>query len=431
VREVRGTPPPIPADRPIRIAVLLREGDLEARPMRHGAALAAEEWNQHGGVHGRHRLEVTYHDEGATPESGLAAVRRALAGGADMIVGGRHPRAGASYVEEVVAAEKFLFLTTLGPPDAPKKWVADWDRYKTYFHLDPVGGFQLEPPKARSFVPAPQEHFLAVEMGAVFTNLQRMWGFDRIAFVRDEDPFFERALGVFEQAARKRGWTVTGVEVVGPETDHAALWKKLRAQKTQVVRFLLRDGVAFARAYGREKPPILAFGVVDGGASKEFWKATGGGAEGMIVHHKGGADVPMHFHSTWWQRRYLERFDDYPTTLGDDVYAAIHGFARALEQADTLDPRFVAATLERLEFPVGPGFFGWYPITIGACHIRAGDKLRAVWDSQWHAGGKLVPVWTQVHHGEAEAFPLAQRYVIDGNLRLPHGLRPAARRPAK
>jgi hypothetical protein len=91
----------------------------------------------------------------------------------------------------------------------------------------------------------------------------------------------------------------------------------------------------------------------------------------------------------------------------------------------------VAATLERLEFPAAPCFFGWDPHTLGSCLLRAGDQLRAVWDSLLHAGGKLVPVWTQVHHGEAEAFPLAQRYVIDGNLRLPHGLRPAARRPAK
>jgi len=287
-----------------------------------------------------------------------------------------------------------------------------------------VAGFQFEPGTARSFLPKVEEHFLAVETGALLAYIKKTWGFDRIAFVREDEGLFQKMTGVFEKAAQSRGWTVTGTEVVGPKTDFAALWKKLRDNKTQFVRFILRDGINFAKTYGQVKPPILAFGNLDGGTTKEFWKQTDGGAEGIIFHHKGAADVPMHYHSSWWQKQYQERFADYPTTLGDDVYVAIHGFARAIETVKTLDPELVAVTLEKLEFPVGPGYFGWYPDSLGSCHIRGADRMRAVWSSQWHPGGKLVPVWNEALHGERDGFPLAQRYFVQGNLRFPHGLEP-------
>ena len=293
VRAVDRAPTPLAAGRALKIGVLLREQDLEAAPMRNSATLAAEEWNDLGGVLGQHRIEVAFYDEGATPETGLAAVKRALADGIDMLVGGRSPTAGPSYVEAVMDAGRFLFLTTIGPSDAPKKWVTAWDRYKTYFHMDPVAGFQFEPSPSRSFTPKVTEHFLAVETGALLAYIKQTWGFDRIAFVSEDEPLFQKMVGVFGQAAKSRGWTVTSADVVGPKTDFTALWTKLRASKTQFVRFVLRDGVSFARAYGQVKPPILAFGNLDGSTTKGFWKQTDGGARGMIFHHKGAADVPV------------------------------------------------------------------------------------------------------------------------------------------
>lgn len=424
VRQVVATPTPLPA-RAIKIAVLVRDGDFNAPSMKNSATLAVEEWNKIGGVRGKHPLEVKFYEEGTTAETGVAAVKQAIADGSDMIVGGSIAGAGPAYVEAAVDANKFIFLTTIGPRDGLAKWEKQWDRYKTYFHMDPMGGFDLPKEEERSFTPPLGEPMLAVEMGALFTYMRTHWGFERIAFVYEKDPLFSKIVPLFEAAAKKRGLTITATEVIDAKTDFDALWTKLRASKTQVVRYLMRDsGVAFAKAYGKAKPPILAFGVIDGGTTKDFWKATGGACEGMVVHHKGGADVPMHYRSSWWQEMYKKRFDNYPTMASDDVYVAIHGFAQALDQVDTLEPSLVAATLERLSFAVGPGFFGWYHHSFGSCHIRAGDKLRAVWDSQWHANAELAPVWSPVFPGEQAGFPLAQRYVIEENIKFPNGLKP-------
>src|SRR5688572_4492535 len=93
VREVTAVPAPLPAGRAIRVAVLFRK-DLEETSIRNSATLAMEEWNKLGGVLGKHPIEVKFYDEGNTVETGLVAIKTALADGADMIAGGLVSGAG-------------------------------------------------------------------------------------------------------------------------------------------------------------------------------------------------------------------------------------------------------------------------------------------------------------------------------------------------
>lgn len=327
--------PPLPATPTtpaLRIALLLpTTGELATfgRMMQNGIFLAVDDWNSQGGVAGHHFETVVYETDCAF-ESGQQSARHALAEGFQFIVGPLCSEAavGAALVAEpagavLLAPAAIHPLVTANAQGRARQGIFSLS-YSRRWQAQAAAIFARET--------------LKVERVALLSQTNNQYARDLTTHFAT---YFSQAGG---EISYQTGYQLETLNI--PELSAV-----LEASEAQLV--YLPGDEALANRFTGQLTALPLLG-------SDAWEA-----ETLDRTLAQGNYFPVHFspqaEQQPWLERYKASFATEPSTLAVLGYDAFHVLAQALQQAQSIEPALVAATLERGEFEAVTGPLSFAP----------------------------------------------------------------------
>jgi branched-chain amino acid transport system substrate-binding protein len=341
----------------------------------HGALLAADYANAHGGVDGKH-IAIDLH---ASPSAeGVPTAVRALAKKTSVVIGS-YGSTLSVVAAHIAAQHNVVFWETGAVGDMPGKL----PRSDRFFRVAPTG--EELGAAAVDFVRQHVLHTSDVKYG--------------VAYV---DDVYGQAVGGGAIAEIERhGSTPVRYNYSLPHTDFNALARRIAADKVNVlvVAAYIDDGVALRRALVRQHVPLLAnIGTSSSYCMPQFGARLGPEAVGVYASDKPDGDIlrtgslkPEAVKALEWARtQYRSRYG------GDMPAPSLAGFAGAwalfhdvLPKTNGRSASAIAAAAHSVS--LAPGSL---PNGSGLLFGPDGDNSRAltvIW--KWIAPGKRAVVW--------------------------------------
>jgi ABC-type branched-subunit amino acid transport system substrate-binding protein len=297
--------------------------------LKDGMTLAVEQINGTGGVLGK-PLTLLFEDTQGRPQVGLAAVEKLLGGGVHVFIGEFHSIVADAIVESIQRSS-LPFLCASATMDSV-----------TARRLSAV--FRLAPPQSYGWF--------------VYADCLVSHGFQHVVALQEDNPYWNRGARVIEARLHNLGIRFTRLPVTAGSTDVAACIRQVQRMRSEhpapdILLMLVAYPEPFvslareARKHGL-RPPACFLGDPAGRvAYQDRW---------------GGADtdaMPVPFlsymrsdHPTEEGRRiskqFKGRFGREPTFVAYEGYDSVLVFARACDDAGTVDPEAVCNSLRKI-----------------------------------------------------------------------------------
>jgi branched-chain amino acid transport system substrate-binding protein len=288
--------------------------------------LGVDDLNKAGGVLGE-RIEMLSVDDFADPDQAVAAARRLVGAGADVVIG--HPASGAAIPASAIYDQAGIPFIS---PAASHPQLTG----QGFAHVFRVVGRDDQ----------------QTEMAADY--LAERFGGGGIAILHDGQTF---GGGIAEQTKRRlasHGVDVAMYAAVEPgQADYLSVVQDMRSAGVEVVYYggyaaeaalIIRQ----ARDFGYELRLVSG----DNLNSQYFWQVAGDAAEGaLFTSFPDALDLPAA--ADFVHRFRSEHLE--PESIAVYSYAALQVWAQAVEQAGTVDGGAVAATMQNGKFDTALG----------------------------------------------------------------------------
>jgi branched-chain amino acid transport system substrate-binding protein len=393
------------AEEPITIGAPLSTAFLYGWGAERGMTLAIEEINAAGGVNvgGEKRpLKVEVIDtrdlEPGVPvsEALLAVEKLILDKKVDFIVGGPVRSEAALAAMPLLSKYKKISILTTGvlTPQYHALVAENYDKYKYLFRIHG---------EAKNLVG---------EMFANFSQLKEKYGFNNLFIIAQDVSHARGAAKVMNDAATKKGWNVTGMEIYPTgATDFSMGLLKAKDSQTEIINIWMDmpESAILLKQWYEMKIPALPFGSTLAAAEQPgFWEATDGKGEYTLCNVVNAGNAPSE--ATPWTMKfyndYEKRWGVAPEGLGcSSSYMAIYVLRDAIERAGSLDPDKVVAELEKTDVMGVYGRLKFDPKSHQV--IPATDPEEGAVGSilQWQDGKRVVVYPQSIAQGTIELPP--------------------------
>jgi branched-chain amino acid transport system substrate-binding protein len=300
-----------------------------------GAALAAAEINEHGGILKGRRIELRLEDDRTDPQGAIDAFARLVQQHVAAVVGSSFSNASLAAIPSVEAA-RIPYVST-GAAEAQIRPV------RPYVFITPLTGRLV---------------------GEQLLRYMKAKRITRIVVVYDADSLFGRT----GWAIQKEKLARYGIELlkeypVHVDTkDFSAVLEGIIAAHPQAVMGWLTGppAIAFAQAYGKSprRPPLL---MPHGVVGPAFVNAVGADADGIIVAAPLAtvatnlSEGPTKTMTVGMVAAFTKAHGHAPSQFALDGYVAVKLIAAAIEKAGRDDPAAIRNALESMVLPTPQG----------------------------------------------------------------------------
>lgn len=341
-----------------------------------GAALAAAQINERGGVLGGRRIALRLEDDRTEPQGAIDAFARLKAQNVAAVVGSSFSNASLATIPWVEEA-RIPYVST-GAAEAQIRPV------RPYVFITPLTGRLV---------------------GEQLLRYMKAVGYTRIAVVYDADSLFGRTGWAMQKEKLERyGIQLLEAQSVHVDTtDFSAVMARIDAARPQAVMGWLTGppAIAFARAYA-ETPHRLPLLMPHGVAGPAFVNAVGPGADGIIVAAPIATvaadlpDGPVKAMAADMVASFTRAYGHAPSQFALDGYVAVRLIAAAIDKAGSSDPHAIRDALEAIsvETPQGRYRFteadhsGLSIDDVAIAQIVAGQFRLTAWSAREMAGDK-------------------------------------------
>lgn len=395
----------------IRIGVV---GPMAAMPGQHhwyGAALAAEEINEAGGIQvgdTTYMIEVVRVDTNelhSIPDAVSAVERAITADGVDFFVGGFRTEAVMAMTEVAADHEKIFLIAGAAADQLLQGRVdEDYEQYKWLFRVAPVKSSDL----ARVSL---------ILLGEVVQTMREELGIEtpKVGILAEQLEWVEPLVRQAEMMVAAPPPQGLGAEPVGTwrpsarATDVTTELTRLERSGAQIIytAFSDRVGVPFGRDWGRLQIPAAAVGI-NVEAQADGWLDATGGFGGYVatvgIYARGVAITPA---TIPFVERFIEKYDELPLYTAA-TYDGLYILKAALEEAGTRDGHAVVEALEATEHEGTLGLMvfdethdlKWGPQYVTGLGVQWVDgEARAVWPREWQPDPVNMPEFVMTYPG--------------------------------
>lgn len=356
---------PLYADKVIKIGIvgpLQKEAGIGEK---NAGEMAAEEINAAGGILG-HKIKLFLTDNGARPETGINAVKKAVfEDKVDVITGGWLSGVALAQANHIFDAKK-LWLSV--GPATPKltNYVKDnYERAKYFFRAGSVNSDNFA-----------KDYIIFAE--AFYKN---KLGFTKVALMPESTTWAREMAAYLKPNLAKKGFDIVFSDIFDPrQTDFSAQFAKIRKSGAQVL-FTVQaasPGVPLTKQWADTKLPVHQAGYSMASQVFNFWDKTGGKCYGEVTQLINGGRAPITEKTIPFYDKYVNRFGISPTYSAFGLYDALYALKECAEKCQSLDMEKLIKELEKIRYS-------------GAAGILAFDQYH---DSIYGEGGK-EPVWVQ------------------------------------
>lgn len=367
------------AAEPIRIGVIAPQALHNGPSFVHGAELAVKEINANGGIGGR-PIKLFEYDDKVSSSKGVLAFQRAVQ--SDHVVA----VVGVFISEIALALEPWstrlktpLIITGAASTKITERVHNDYDKYKYVFQQFLNSKYMAR--ATCSFAHDVLVGDLHYKTAAIFS--------EDAAWTKPLDAEYSRCLP-------KAGLKI--VDRIRFDVDTSAfspIYNRIRAHHPDVIiNAIAHTGVKPVVQWQQQQVPDLMAGPNGQGSSAEFWDATNGAAQGLIVGGTISANgaaltkkTPKFYHD------YVSAYGRVPAFSAYTTYDSIYTLKDAMERAGSTDADKLTAALEKTDREGVSGQIKFQsrkqPFTHGLVyvpHVTSGVYF------QWQ-NGKQVVIW--------------------------------------
>ena len=400
-----GAPTGITEDQIIRIGVAGDTERIQGEGQLNGARLAAYEINTAGGIQigGKtYYIGITYENTDEAnpildPAKAVAAVTRLIEyKRVQFATGGFRTEALGAY-RGLFMESKLIFINTGAAPSAFCQSVLDdYDTYKYFFQNNPINTTALAKELITLIISTAGG--LSHPLYGIGHNVTR-FSFMREDLTWTEDFQVAITAVLTNYTGTNTGFvlTYTGEDIAFPQdvtpVEMAAHWATINDTNTQIVIPIISGsaGLTFANSYGTFQPGCIPIGINVLSQDGDFWTDTGGLCEYGVtlesIFQTNKTSITLDF----WDA-YVTEFGVSPIYTATGSYDAIHMYAWAFNESQSLNTDTIISTLELLttsnpiEGSAGMGAFDSSHCTIEGWPFGTALAL------QWVDGAKnLVP----------------------------------------
>lgn len=320
---------------PIKIGVIAEAQSVAGSSIPHGAQLAADEINAHGGVNGQKLEIVSYDDHSSAAEAVRAFQRAANEDHVNAVI--------ASYISEVVLALepwtgrlKTVMVTPGAASDVITQNIAkNYDELKYTFH-----GYLTSTSIADQVCAAAKD---------LLVDKLHM----KSAVVLSEDAAWTTPLDAeYLKCLPKIGLNVIDHVRFSPDTtDFTPIFNQIEGKKPDVmVTGISHVGVQPTVQWKQQQVPIPIFGVSSQATNSSFWNDTNGAVDGVLFQAVSGPGVAVTPKTLPFVNAFKAKFGNIPSYCGYTAYDEVYYIADAIKRAASTAPDKLVAALEETNY---------------------------------------------------------------------------------
>jgi branched-chain amino acid transport system substrate-binding protein len=375
---------------PIRIGVPTALQLQVGRDTVDSAQMAVDEINAKGGLIG-HKLELAIADETGSPEGGVDAIKKLIAGDrVDVLIGGYTSAVTLAQLPHIARARTVYLGIGAALPAITAYVKQDYDAYKYVFRVSPINAAH----QARGLA-----DFIS---GFVMTEM----GFMKIAIVGENARWVQELMPMLRKGAADAGAEVRLAELFDLRTaDFLPLLSKVKDSGAQflVIIFAHAASDVFVKQWYDARFPLPIGGIDVNSMDPDFFKRVGGKSISQITGTLSVRAPLTPKTLPYWDAFARKTGRTGPAYTGPGAYDAVYVYAEAVTRARTTDAEAVIKELEQTDYAgvlgriqfdeahdlkVGPGL-------VGFAFVQWQDKgeRHIVWPKELRTGKPILPAW--------------------------------------
>lgn len=332
---------------------------------KNAGEMAAEEINAAGGILGK-KIELVFIDNGARPETGINAVKKAIyEDKVDVISGGWLSGVALAQADHIFDAKKLWLSVGPATPKLTSYVKNNYERAKYFFRAGSVNSDNF----AKDYVIFAEAFY------------KDKLGLTKVALLPESSTWAREMARYLKPALKEKGFEIVYMDVFDPkQTDFSPQFSKIRNSGAQLL-FTVQaasPGVPLTKQWAETKLPVHQAGYSMASQVFNFWDKTGGKCYGEVTQLINGGRAPITEKTIPFYDKYVKRYGISPTYSAFGEYDALYALKEAAEKCQSLDTEKLIKELEKIQYR-------------GAAGILAFDKYH---DSLYGEGGKQ-PVWVQ------------------------------------
>lgn len=352
----------------------------------NGARIAVEELNKNGGVLDKEIELVVKNTEGDAQTAKSKYRELALQDEVDLILGPLASESSINVMSEIASHQ----TVTMNPAASTERIIdqvnKDYDSYKYLFRVGHINSYH----QAINMLDFAEQYF--GEMG---------W--DSVAYISEGRSWSETQHDVIsDQLADVVDAEVTEIlRYSGDTEDFTSIYDRIEESGA--------DGMFASTAYktvtavsqwAKQQRPFGFVGNHTGLMPSMIYSALEGAAEYSASLSLGSVPgVEFTDRTGPFQETYSQKYDGYPSYPAYSSYDSVLMFAKAVEEANSLQPESTISKLESMVFDGSSGVIEFYGPDSDYRHdtMYGPDRVYPVW-FQWqkqNGSGKQVPIWPE------------------------------------
>jgi len=380
------------AEDEIRIGVIGPMKFVQGISHWNGAVMAADEINAKGGVKVGNKMmkikliQADTNEFLSITDATNAMERLITKDKVHFVVGGF--RTEAVLAMQDIAMDKRVIFIGCGAahPELCERVAKYYDQYKYFFRGTPFNSTYLV-------------RAAFIHVATVAEVLKKELGIEKIkvAFVAEKAQWADPMVPAVQATLPKMGMELVGVWRPSPvATDVTAELSAIQRAGAHIIFTVFSSsvGIPFARQAGELKIPAMQVGINVEAQKAEFWQATRGQGNYVVVSATYARNVECNELTKPFVEGYLKRFGEMPTYTAGTYESIKMSLVDTIEMIGTLDPDKIVETLENRVYKTPPSTIMYVKDNLGrhTHDIRFGPGYATGLAVQWQ-DGKLLGVW--------------------------------------
>ena len=319
----------------------------------NGAVMAADEINARGGVKVGNKMmkirliQADSNEFLSITDATNAMERLITKDKVHFVVGGFRTEAVMA-MQDIAMAQKVIFIGCGAAHDELCNRVAKYyDQYKYFFRGTPFNSTNLV-------------RAAFIHVGTVAEVIKReldIKGPIKVAFVAEKAQWADAMVPAVQATLPKMGMELVGVWRPSPvATDVTAELAGIQRAGAHLIFTVFSSsvGIPFARQAGELKVPAIQVGINVEASKDDFWKATRGQGNYVVISATYARDVECNELTKPFVEGYLKKFGEMPTYTAGTYESIKMSLVDTIEMIGTLDPDKIVETLENRVYKTPP-----------------------------------------------------------------------------
>jgi branched-chain amino acid transport system substrate-binding protein len=358
----------------------------------NGAVMAADEINARGGVKvGNKMMKIKLIKADSNEflnvtDASNAMERLITKDKVDFVVGGFRTEAMLA-MQDIAMEKRVIFIGCGAAHEELCTRVAKYyDQYKYFFRMTPYNSGILV-------------KVAFIHVATVAEALKKELGIDKIkvALVAEKAQWADPMVPAVQATLPKMGMELVGVWRPSPvATDVSAELAGIQRSGAHIIFTVFSSsvGIPFARQANELKIPAIQVGINVEASKDDFWKATRGMGNYVIISGTYARGVEQNEHTKAFVEGYIKRFGEMPTYTAGTHDAIKFALVDTIELVGTLDADKIVEVLENRVYKNTTSTIKYMKDNLGRpLHdITFGPGYATGLGVQWQ-DGKVVGVW--------------------------------------